>query len=605
MSIKNASAFILQTVFGKGVHAVPTYQRDYSWGLKQCSQLWDDVLATAYPGGHPSPKDHKELHYLGAMVVVDFDPAMGCGQEEIRELNESVYHVVDGQQRLATLVLLLAALRSCLDEAEPAADPGDREKLRTSVAKLIESDDDASDGRPVLKVILNENDNAYFRDLVLSKGKLKTGATRNSHRKMKSAHGYFKTALAEAAADYVQKRHVVESHAQFYQQVLNAVRQRLEVTYIEVDTVQSAFQVFESLNAKGLSLSAADLVKNLLLQACRNDGIPVADAFRQWSAIEEELANGDVVTFLRHYLCSISGKSVRKADVYPTIRSMVKTEGSKQALDGLVKAAHIYGQLTRPAQRVAFEKSAHEAERSLAELRLLRYEQVYILLLAAAERWGLTKDLDRVVRKLIALAVRYSVCERNPNKLEVSFSRWAAELRSGSLDSEGLIARIAEEMPTDEEFKAAFQQLSVADTDARWGRYLLVKLEETVDAGSRKLVDLDDLTLEHIIPRSVDIQKWFGRELNVEDVREAVRNIGNLALLYAADNSSASNNSYSEKVAVYTAQQTDEQGKPKPTPVETFRLIATLVEQYPTKFDLDDVQTRAEYLANLAAATWR
>jgi len=600
VGIKNANAYSLKTVLGLGVHSVPTYQRDYAWSTRQLSTFWDDIVATSFPGGYPGTM---EQHYLGALVVVDYDEALGSGQEGLEAVGDPVFHVVDGQQRLATSVLYFAALRDAVS-GDDQIDAESRLKLCGQIGRLIETDEDAADGQPILKVVLNENDNAFFRALTVS-GLKTIPASRTSHRRIQAAYRFFRRSLTEYAEDVVEKRRLLSSRDAFYKTVLGAVRQHFEITYIEVDTVQSAFQVFESLNAKGLSLSAADLVKNLLLHMSRKEGHTVASAYQKWSEMVEAVGDANVVVFLRHFLCSTRGETVRKADIYPVIREIVSTNGSMKTLVELSRQGKLYSTLTCVSNPSAFQKAEHAAERSLAELRLVGYQQVYILLLAALEQWGIGGRLDMAVRQLISFLVRHSICERNPNKLEVLFTEWALKIRKGELDETALAVLLKQQMPGDDEFVGYFEQLRIADGESMWGRYLLIRLEQRLTPGNGKLVDLQDLTLEHVIPRAVEVEEWFGgTPPKDDDLDEAIRSIGNLQLLYAPDNSAASNKGYPEKLRVYTSPQCDSEGNPLPIPCETFVLIADLVDRHPEQFVLADVEARAKQLAELAVVTW-
>ena len=83
---------------------IPIYQRTYSWTLKECQQLWDDVLRSG-------SNDAVSVHFVGSIVYVE------TGLSQVT--HQSPLLVIDGQQRLTTVTLLLAALASALGETEP------------------------------------------------------------------------------------------------------------------------------------------------------------------------------------------------------------------------------------------------------------------------------------------------------------------------------------------------------------------------------------------------------------------------------------------------------------------------------------------------------
>jgi len=197
---------------------VPSYQRQYSWSEEQWFDLWEDIDSL----------ENNEMHFLGSIVVISdsYDPS-----------GSNVLQLVDGQQRLATVSILLCALR------ERYTQLGEKEK-----ADLIHGDylfdKDFDETQPKLQ--LGNLDNPDFLELL---EKASGGAERN--QLLEDAYAYF----CEQTSDYA-----VDEVDQLRQKLLNHV----SIVTIRSNSETSAFRLFESLNDRGLELSAVDLMKNLL-----------------------------------------------------------------------------------------------------------------------------------------------------------------------------------------------------------------------------------------------------------------------------------------------------------------------------------------------------
>ena len=155
-------------------------------------------------------------------------------------------------------------------------------------------------------------------------------------------------------------------------------------------------------------------------------------------------------------------------------------------------------------------------------------------------------------------------------------------------------------------FKLQF--INFAPKDSGVSKVYMRYLEEyrRMKKGNRTQVEINEITLEHIVPQQVDYDKWCNGEVipdeYTDNIKETViERIANKALIYGDDNSAASNNLYSEKLTVY---KSGKMGQKQGTPYGTFELIKDIVDQYPNKFTHTEIEERAKILADYAVEVW-
>jgi len=353
---------------------IPPYQRPYAWTSEQVDDLWDDLVDNLDSG-----------HFLGSLVV--------SAEDEARP------QVIDGQQRLTTLMLLLAALR----EESHARDM--TKQVQRIDARLIA--DDLADGDAYFKFKTGTANWPVFRDVVLrgpGDPQRKTAddfdkATRARNRPLLDNLARLRSRLIAQLAGLPSgdQRSWLE---QFHKFLL----ERVELVVIEVKSLADAFLLFETLNDRGLQLSAADLLKSHLLgEIARKAGDEDVDAAASsWDAMLEDLGAGvDVSRFLRHYLLSRYPK-VQKDDVFGLFKQLVADNGAGGVLHELKIAAGHYGEFENPS------KVSHEPTRMvLQDLQTLRAVTCYIALLPA-RRYLSELDFLDYARLAEVLTFRYS-----------------------------------------------------------------------------------------------------------------------------------------------------------------------------------------------------
>ena len=262
---------------GKSYH-VPPYQRDYSWKTEHWEDLWEDLVTVA---------DGHQDHYMGAVVL--------------ESTERKSYRIIDGQQRMATLTIVILA---CTEALHDLADRNiDAEANRERASELERSylgTKDPASLRITPKLRLNDNDDDFFQLNVVQRRPPAAGTRhlRDSERLLWECVQFFRKKISDRFLPGERG----EAIAEF---VNDAVTERLVFITVRVQDQLSAYTVFETLNARGLELTETDLLKNYLLSlADRLSKSQMEPLLKQWSKITSLVGAARFPEFLRHHLNS-------------------------------------------------------------------------------------------------------------------------------------------------------------------------------------------------------------------------------------------------------------------------------------------------------------
>jgi uncharacterized membrane protein YkvA (DUF1232 family) len=535
---------------------IPPYQRPYAWTSEQVDDLWDD-LAGNVTGSH----------FLGSVVL--------STEEEMRP------QVIDGQQRLTTLMLLLSVLRDACHERGLT-------QVVDRINKRLIADDLAS-GDAYFKFKSSPANWPVFRDLVLrGPGDVSRKTVDDFDKHTRERNRPLLNNLSRLRTHLANRLSTLPEHQQdtWLEQLHKFLMERVELVVIEVENLADAFLLFETLNDRGLQLSAADLLKSHLLgEVARTGGDEDVDAAAaDWDSMLEDLgAQVDVSRFLRHYLLARHTK-VQKENVFGFFKLLIADSGAIAVLNDLRKAAANYGEFEAP------DRIAHEpTRRVLKDLQTLRATSCYIALLPA-RRYLSERDFLDYARLAEVLTFRYSsVVGLGTNELERKYHDAARLLleSEGSRLPESRAALVAA-MPGPEQFTVAFERLTMGRQYLL--RYALRKIEQSIAPGLEKEIKTSDLVhIEHVMPQTLSPEWRLALGEDVARHGEFVNRWGNLTLFFAGLNIPASNKAFEEKKSYYVDSQVD--------------LTRRLCE-YET-WGPAQIEERQRWLAEVAEQLWR
>jgi hypothetical protein len=505
----------IATVLKDLTFLVPIYQRSYAWTDGAVEDFWED-LKHAIDAGEPD-------YFLGTLVLT---PDEDSGRTTI----------IDGQQRLATTSLLLAALRNVYHAR-------DEDALADEVQKDYLSWLDRRSKEREPRLLLNAEDDPFFRELVVEEGKPPT-PSRESHERLAAAYKNLQARLEADLADHGRRG---DKRLLDWADYLD---KQASVITVTVPTVADAFVIFETLNDRGARLTLGDLLKNYLFMKAEAKLETVKTSWLQALAAMDLSAEDDVfITFLRHHWSSKEG-AVRERELYGKIKESVASsaQAAKYAKE-LADAAKLYRAITEPGDdhwgKSGFGKSARTNVQTLLDLEL---EQNRPLLLAVMQHFTVAEQ-KRTLRALVSWSVRGLVVGGiGGGQSERVYCDAAVKVRSGHVKTKDeLQVELKTIVPDDGDFEDEFSR--ARQTKPKIARYIQLTLERAQCGKSEpELVPNDDaeqVDLEHILPRNAKASDWPA--FPPEDVSTWANRLGNHTLLKKTQNNKIGNKAWAVK----------------------------------------------------------
>lgn len=559
----NTANQTLRQLLGNGLaYRVPRFQRDYSWGEDEWDDLWQDVLGTLKPDGEP-------VHYMGYLVLQTRDNRR--------------FDVIDGQQRLTTIsIFVLAVLKSL--QSLPALGT-EAENNRRRVDQLRQTYIGFLDPVslvPQSKLTLNRNNNDYYQNYLVPLANLPRYKLKASEHLLRRSFEWFTEAIKRWRSD-------AQGDGAALARLVDQVADRLFFTVITVTDELNAYKVFETLNSRGVRLSATDLLKNYLFSVVHRDGGHASemDALeRRWETIVAKLGSESLPDFLRVHWNS-RRRFVRQAELFKTIRSHVDGKGAAfELIREMESDADTYAALGSAAD----PQWTREQGRSIAELKMFNVRQPYPLLLAARRALD-EASLARVLRACSIISFRYNVIGGlATNEQERIYNSVAEQIAQGALaDAAGILQALRPIYVSDDVFRNAFAAKGFStgsSRNRRVVRYILFELERQV-SGKDYDFESDRYNLEHVLPQNAS-DHW--PEIPEAEQEELADRLGNMTPIEVAANQKLANRGFSAKREVLRES--------------AFQITRELAEEN-AEWTAERIVGRQQKLAKLATAIWR
>jgi uncharacterized protein with ParB-like and HNH nuclease domain/predicted transport protein len=477
---------------------IPIYQRTYSWTEKECRQLWDDVVRSG-------ADDRIAVHFVGSIVYIDKADSNVSTWEPML--------VIDGQQRLTSVTLLIAALADGLADSEPL--DGFSANLLRGYYLL----NPLEKGERKFKLVLSQTDKTTLIAIV---GKSEPPTAQS----LQVAHNFklFESLVAGCGGNFVA---VCKGLA------------KLMMVDIKLKRGEDNPQlIFESMNSTGKRLSQADLIRNYILM-----GLPAElqtglyDEF--WRPMEldfgQEAYGTHFDAFMRHYLTVKTGDIPKLDEVYEAFKSHANSPLAAEAgVTALVKDIRAF---SRYFCAMALDTEIDPAlKRAFHDLRELKVDVAYPFLLALYHDYvkGLfpKDDLVRSVRLVESYVFRRAACVIPTNSMNKTFGTFAKLLDKEhyleSIQAQFLLLPSYRRFPTDEEFQRDLQLRDLYNFRSR--SYWLRRFE---NHGRKEQVSVDEYTIEHILPQNPQLSAAWQSALGPDWLRIQttwLHRLGNLTL---------------------------------------------------------------------------
>ncbi len=507
---------------GSDQYLVPFFQRHYKWRQQQWGRLWDDIL-------HLMDRDARERHFLGSLVCTPLEHAPGSSVTK--------YQMIDGQQRVTTLAILLTALRN-------RAKANEMEQLGEQLTEsfLIHR---WNSGLDRYRVLPRTGDREALCQLIDDKLEEKY------HRSaIASAYRYFERTIEE----YLNES---ESAEQQLKKLLIAATDRLSLVVITIDD-ENPYEIFWSLNGKGLPLEQSDLIRNYIFMQVPPEE---QDSFNRehWHELEELLgetgkrkAARGATRFYRNYVLR-KGDYSRKDETFADFKRQHKDADRSpvEATRELKQFARYYVQLQHPN-----EVEDAELSRLLFQILKLNMSTAFPLLMrlmAMHDADQLSRDdLLACITYLASFVLRRSICSESTRP----YSLWFVDAIEALGDNprENLKKFLLDKQwPDDAAFISKLADFEIYRRERKKAELILEELERRPQ--NKELVELTKLTIEHVMPQNLGMgsngktwravlgDDWQGSH------KKLVHTLGNLTL--TGYNSELSNASFEKKKAEY------------------------------------------------------
>jgi uncharacterized protein with ParB-like and HNH nuclease domain len=511
----------LNTIIGNGKsYQVPIFQRDYSWDRDDWEDLWNDIQEI--------PDD--KTHYLGYLVL-----------QPILDKKES-YWVIDGQQRLTTLSILVLAVTALLKQWEENSIEKDENKIRREeITKKYLGNYSLSNFVLNPKLKLNRNNDDYYKSWLMSLRKpVALSKLKPSEKLLQKAFNYYFKVIEGKFSE----NKLGSDLAEFLE---NIIGNGIIFTQIIVNNDLDAFKVFETLNARGVKLSTADLLKNYLFKLTSQLGeLDLDEAERRWQNITNTIRSNDLTTFIRHYWNS-KYKLERQPTLFKAIkREVITSELAFEFLNFLENSSPYYTAFNNFNDEIW----SKEEKPWLKVLDLLNVTTCYSFMIAALNNLP-RNEFKILARELAIITFRYNLSDLNPNEAERVFSKVANDISTKKIiNAKEAIIALKSLYVSDDNFEQAFSTLVINTRRKKeLVKYILVKIENQIANKDYQPEDAVS-TIEHILPENPG-SNWD--EVFPVDIQEDyIYRIGNYSLLEASINNKLDSNlSFSEKLEKY------------------------------------------------------
>ena len=510
--MKASSANLLSVLKGPKQFVIPIYQRTYSWQIAQCEKLLKDIIRISKDPSVPG-------HFIGSIVYFQE------GIHTVSDVPELL--VIDGQQRLTTVSLMIAAIAEFVKENDI--------EIETNFTKLqnyylLNAEEE---GNLRYKLLLTRKDKETLIDLI--KG---VPLNEDHSQRVYENFNYFKSKINKDNAE----------------DIYNGI-QRLFIVDVALEKDKDNPQlIFESLNSTGLDLSHADLIRNYILMG-QEVNLQKELYERFWYPMEQSYGN-DYSTyfdwFMRDYL-SVKTGSIPKIDmVYDSFKNYVQGDNApksiKEVVEDIYKFSNHYVKIVLHKEP---DTEINLAFKSISKLKVGVSYPYFLPIYNDYKDEVISKiELLEIISLIESYVFRRAICGIPTNSMNKTFSNLYKTIQKNkyieSVKASLQLLESYKRFPTDSEFEKEIVMKDVYNFRSR--NYLLSKLE---NFKRKELVNVDNYTIEHVMPQNSNLsQEW--RSMLGENWKAIQENylhtIGNLTL--TAYNSELSDRPFKHKKTI-------------------------------------------------------
>lgn len=537
---------------------IPIYQRNYDWKKENCKQLFNDL--------ENAISKKLSTHFFGSIV---------CKPEDLERII-----IIDGQQRITTVSLLLLAIYN---------------NIKNNNIEVQEQLDEK---------ILNE----YLINKYSPKEK------KIKLKPIKKDQEAFKLLFENQKEEFIKESNLTQNYEYLYKRVeeskyspeeLYSAIKRLMIVVIQLHESDNPQLIFESMNSTGLDLTEADKIRNYILMDKQYEEQEKYYT-EYWSKIEKNVGY-DTTSFIKDYLTI----KMQKVPTYSKIYRIFKEDyiirnnlDIEKVLEEMLVYSKIYSEIRKN------NTSNKNIDRYLSNLNYLRYTLLYPYLMQLLKHYEENElsevELDECLKTIETYILRRIICGKPTNALSKGFCNLDKEIITIIEKRKFDMNMYADVMkyvlinkkghlifPTDEEFKKAFKEFHLYETQMATKNYVLEELENYNN--KEKILNLNSIessefSIEHIMPQTLSPawKKALGNNYG-EIYEKYIHTIGNLTL-------TGYNSEYSNKLFI------EKRDMEKGFKDSRLHLNADLAKL--EKWDEEEIVKRAEKLTSKALEIW-
>lgn len=549
-------------------HIVPLFQRPYVWTReKQWEPLWDDISIQA---DEIITEQTERSHFMGAAVIT-----------RVKTMGRQVdaMDIIDGQQRLTTLQILLAALRDFVKESSYD------QELETELRSLTLNEGRMEDQVECFKVWPTNSDRQVFEHILKADSLAQVEQLypqpqpqKGSRNKPKSRHNIVEAYVFfyNAIKDYVttnEDGNIIMS-SQKMEAVQETITKRLKLVVIELEEGDNPQIIFETLNARGEPLRASDLIRNFVfLEATRfkediqhlyntywrefDEPFDSEESFWKQEERQGRLTRARLDLLVFYYLTYKTQRELSITSLFQEFSNWWR--GRKvNNVEAELKELQFFANLFRQ-----FYTSDSESRLNIftERLRILDTGTVYPLLLHLMGEHSKSinsNELNGIITDLESYLVRRSICGMTSQNYNQFFRSILQELSKKDEKGNKKVVTRAEiqqlllaspgssgRWPTDDEFRQAWLTRPIYEISRARAAMILKAVDLQLETRKQEKLHIgDDISIEHIWPQTPEENAWPSLSVESEDV---IHTFGNLTLITPAFNSSLRNRSFAEK----------------------------------------------------------
>lgn len=549
-------------------YIVPRFQREYSWEESEHETFWKDICSQLKMTG--SSIDYSD-YFIGALVLVG------------DETQDTEFQIVDGQQRLTTISILFSALtKKFIDLKE--------EGIAKKCYTYVEGND--SDNKPFFKLV-NENPKPFlqkrvqFVDFKTDTDNSTVVPTTFEEQNLLDAYNfYFKALSSESLKKTFGEQH---DHLTLVKSIRDQLL-KLKTILITVNSLEEAYTIFETLNAKGKDLLTIDLIKNKLFKVLDGDH-PDDEAKTSWKELNKNLILRDKrvkpSSFLRHFWIS-KYEFVTESKIYESFTKKIEESEAryKEFLNDLVNVSVVYNKIANPLISDWRQQEEKDIYYSLIALKLFNVVQPRPFILALFDARDRKVVNVNQVRETLRDIEKFhfvfsAVSSSRASGLEGKYSTLSRALRNSTIkkDAKEILNKLKEyftgKLPDYSTFEKKFNEIEFVNdktSDKKLIQYLFFNLEKS-KYETDEIIPYN-LTLEHLFPQSQD--------------SDCKGQIGNLLPLAREINSSVKDGSLDKKLPEFKKSE--------------LKLVKEFISVNSTKMNWTDenILTRTKEIADLS-----